>query len=94
MTTDNIQRSAKESVWLVLVVIVGCIFIAKRMFFAYREKKESMITDVLGYTLVAALVVIFLYGNINAKQFAEIGSFIVIILVGLGLFFLLTKIFN
>lgn len=53
-----------EAVWLVIIPIIGILFIANRIIFDYKLKQKSNFEDIMIYTILCCLFIIFFYGKI------------------------------
>lgn len=61
----NIADRNIEAVWLVIIPIFGLVFIAKRIIFNQKLKQNTNFEDIIIYTVLCAILIVFFYGPSN-----------------------------
>jgi hypothetical protein len=87
--TDGKQRMLNV-VWLINVMLIGCVFIAKRLYFKSEKEKipkkkiytKTDIVDVMTNTLLFVLLIIVMFGAPNEKL---VGFLMTIFMIALAI---------
>jgi uncharacterized membrane protein len=94
---DGKQRMS-YIVWLINVMLIGCVFIAKRLYFKSEEKKSKKIdknpTDIIEVmtdTLLFIMLIIVMFGAPNEKLVGFLMTIFMIVLAIVVILFLRTS---